>query len=171
MLSLDSVANYTSAIQHEPEKLHWWEWEETIRIVSRQKKQTGSLMLFLIPVLCFWCLWQGEQHHNSHFYCFLLSLKCWSHITILIYVSQTCDRIFRSILFSNCIIYSYLCLSFCWVGHAWLPDTHTAVLSFPILTRTGGENRTEKLVSQEKDRKIHYCHMQNRLPLCKINLI
>lgn len=66
---------------------------------------------------------------------FLFSLKCWSHITILIHVGQRCNSIFRSILFSNCIIYSYLCLSFWLTMPGCQLPTQPCSLSFLILTR------------------------------------
>ena len=109
---------------------------------------------FLFSVLGFCYLWQGEQHHNSHFSCVLFSSEYWSHITVLIHISQTCNRIFRPILFSNFIIYSYLSLSLWWVDHGRLADPHPATPSLPLLNRTGGENKMEKLVHQDKDRQI-----------------
>lgn len=86
------------------------------------------------------------------FFCVLFSLECWPHITVFIYISQTCNRIFRPILFSNFIIYSYLCLW--WVGRGQLPDPHPDAPSLPLLNRTGGQNKMETLMGQDKDRQI-----------------
>ena len=41
-----------------------------------------------------------------------------------------------------------------WVNIGWLPGVHQAALSFRLLSRTGGENETKKLVGQDKDREI-----------------
>lgn len=43
-----------------------------------------------------------------------------------------------------------------WVGLGWLPDPHPAALSFPLLNKTGGENKMKKLIVQGKDQKIIY---------------
>lgn len=37
-----------------------------------------------------------------------------------------------------------------------LPDAHPAAFSLPLLNTTRGENKMEKLVEQDKDRKITY---------------
>ena len=42
-----------------------------------------------------------------------------------------------------------------WVDLGWLPDAHPAALSH-LLNRAGGENKTENLVGQDKDRDITY---------------
>jgi len=54
-----------------------------------------------------------------------------------------------------------------WVGLGWLPGPHPATLSLPLLNRTGGENKTEKLVCQVKDRETtyNYPHRKNCIDL------
>lgn len=39
-----------------------------------------------------------------------------------------------------------------WVYLCQLPDTHPAALSLRLLKRMGAENKTEKLLGQDKDR-------------------
>lgn len=43
-----------------------------------------------------------------------------------------------------------------WVDLGMLPDPHPAALSFPLLNKTGGENKMKKLIGQGKDQKIIY---------------
>lgn len=44
-----------------------------------------------------------------------------------------------------------------WVDLVWLPDTHPAAHSLPLLKRTEEKNKMlEELMSQDKDRKILY---------------
>lgn len=43
-----------------------------------------------------------------------------------------------------------------WLNPGQLPDTYPAVLSRPLLNRTRGENKMEKLIGQAKDREITY---------------
>lgn len=45
------------------------------------------------------------------------------------------------------------CLNY-WVDLGWLPDSHTAALSVPLLNRTEGEDETKYLEGQDKDRGI-----------------
>lgn len=60
-----------------------------------------------------------------------------------------------------------------WLNPGQLPDTHPAVLSLPLLNRTGGENHMEKFIGQAKDREItyNYCHGQNRINCCQLRQI
>jgi len=41
-----------------------------------------------------------------------------------------------------------------WVDLGWLPNAHPAALALPLLSRTGGENKMQKLVRQDKDGEI-----------------
>ena len=41
-----------------------------------------------------------------------------------------------------------------WVDLGQWLGTHPAALSIPLLRRTGGQNRTKKLMSQDKDKEI-----------------
>lgn len=54
----------------------------------------------------------------------------------------------------------------------WLPDTHPAALSLPLLSRTRGENTKKKLVGRDKDREITYglASRAKQTQLRKINL-
>jgi len=54
-------------------------------------------------------------------------------------------------------IFDIFCIIILWqVDLGWLPDAHPAALSLPLLNRTGEENKMEKLVGQDKDRKTAY---------------
>jgi len=41
-----------------------------------------------------------------------------------------------------------------WVDLGWMPGTHQATLSLPLLSWTGERKRNKRLMGQDKDREI-----------------